>query len=80
VRGAVTADPRKEVVSMRLSAAERETVIHWSDADDGTAHIYTSQRPMMRKLSKHPPDAGPPASSAWPPRAAPRTSDASCPS
>ena len=34
-------------------AAERETNITWSDADEGLAHIYTAQPPLMRKLAKH---------------------------
>ncbi len=36
------------------SPAERETVITWSDADEGKAIIYTCQPPMMRVLRKHP--------------------------
>lgn len=37
-----------------FEAAERETVVTWSDADEGTATIYTAQRPVMRKLRAHP--------------------------
>ncbi|HLW61188.1 MAG TPA: hypothetical protein VKV57_14895 [bacterium] len=39
---------------MKIDAAERETVIQWSDADQGIAHVYSCQGPMMRKLAKHP--------------------------
>ncbi len=39
---------------MNLSPAERETVISWTDADGGSARVYTCQGPMLRKLAKHP--------------------------
>jgi len=39
---------------MKTTADERETVIQWSDADNGTAHVYSSQTSMMRKMAKHP--------------------------
>ena len=37
---------------MELMAAERETVIQWSDADKKIAHVYTCQRRVRRKLWK----------------------------
>ncbi|HKX17061.1 MAG TPA: hypothetical protein VJT33_03505 [bacterium] len=37
---------------MSAEAAERETVITWSDADNGTATVYTVQRPMVTLLQK----------------------------
>lgn len=36
-----------------LTAAERETVINWSD-DNDTAHIWTSQRRVITKLRANP--------------------------
>lgn len=39
---------------MGSTAEERETIINWSDADEGVAHLYTCQARMMRKLAKHP--------------------------
>ena len=33
-------------------ATERETVITWNDADEGTATVYTAQRPMTTRLAK----------------------------
>ena len=37
-----------------LDDNERETVITWTDADDGRAAVYTCHPPMMRLLQKHP--------------------------
>lgn len=34
--------------------AERETVVSWTGADEGMAHVYTSDPRMMRRLSRHP--------------------------
>jgi hypothetical protein len=33
-------------------AAERETVITWSDADNREATVYTAQRPLVTRLKK----------------------------
>jgi hypothetical protein len=38
---------------MSLAPAERETVITLNDEDE-FAHVYTSQRPWITKLRKHP--------------------------
>ena len=38
---------------MSLTAAERETIITLSDADD-TARVWTAQRPIITKLKKNP--------------------------
>jgi hypothetical protein len=38
---------------MRLTAPERETTICLNDEDD-TAHVWTAQRPVIRKLKKNP--------------------------
>lgn len=38
---------------MSLTAAERETVINGSDADDAVS-IWTAQRPVITKLKKNP--------------------------
>ena len=38
----------------QLTPAERETIVAWTDADDGTAVVYTSQPPMIARLRKHP--------------------------
>lgn len=37
---------------MSTEASERETVIIWSDADAGTAIVWTAQRPMVTRLQK----------------------------
>ncbi len=37
-----------------LDDSERETVITWTDADHGRAHVFTCQPPMVRLLRKHP--------------------------
>ncbi|HET7263700.1 MAG TPA: hypothetical protein VFL28_03455, partial [bacterium] len=37
---------------MTGEAAERETVIRWSDADDGIAVVWTAQRPMITRLQR----------------------------
>lgn len=37
-----------------LDDSERETVITWTDADNGRAHVFTCQPPMVRLLRKHP--------------------------
>lgn len=37
-----------------LADPERETIIVWSEADDGCAHVYTCQPPMIRLLRRHP--------------------------
>ncbi len=37
-----------------LTDAERETVIVFSDADKGVAHVYTSHPPLIRIMRKHP--------------------------
>ncbi len=34
------------------AAAERETVITWSDADNGIATVWTAQRPMVTRLQR----------------------------
>ena len=39
---------------MIISGEERETTIQWADADKGMAHVFSCQRPMMRRLSKNP--------------------------
>jgi len=39
---------------MHFTDAERETVITWTNADAGTATIYTCQKPIMRRLRNHP--------------------------
>ena len=37
---------------MTGEAAERETVIWWSDADDGIAVVWTAQRPIVTRLQR----------------------------
>jgi hypothetical protein len=37
-----------------LTADERETIISWNDSDEGKIFIYSSQRPIVRKLLKNP--------------------------
>jgi hypothetical protein len=36
-----------------LTAAERETVVNWSDADDEMT-VWTAQRPIITKLKRNP--------------------------
>jgi hypothetical protein len=35
-----------------VEATERETTIQWSDADGGTATVFTAQRPMVTRLRR----------------------------
>jgi len=37
-----------------LLSEERETIISWNDEDKGSIWIYSSQRPIIRRLLKNP--------------------------
>lgn len=51
-----------------LTAAERETVVNWSDADDEMT-VWTAQRPIITKLKRNPAarlvDEGHHGTTAW---------------